>query len=514
MKAMLKNDRIFCKAPRAWLRAGGWLLFGFLLALSTVGTAQERASETLSLNTVLKSVTEYYPPYLSVLVERDIARGTVRHALGAMDLQTYLKLFQSPAGFYESTTAEAGFEQFTNLRGVTIYGNYRYTEGFLPDYYRSRRTNGGGTPTIGLRVPLLRDGAIDPRRAAIYRANIDQELADPYIQNQHLNLSLGAMRTYFHWLAAGRKLAITESLLNVAKERNEAIQTQITQGLMAPIAALENQQLVVSRELSTTKARRQLQAATAALSLFYRDGDSNPVLPSERQLPPAFPTPEPLPQETLSPALQYAASERPEVRLFELKLEQLDIDTRLFKNQLQPYLNAYVSAGQSLGDQLYKDTNEFEVEFGFEFKMPLQRRAAKGKLQVNQAKIDQLQLDAQLAMDQIATDVWDAHSAVRAAWEQIEQARTNVSLATQLHDVERDRFALGAVDFLTLQLREQSAFQARLTEIDVLRDYYVAVASLMVATGIDCRRLIEEADAHPIEIIHNLNPRSFSMRSP
>ncbi len=471
-----------------------------------ISNLAEESKPPLSLHDVLQSVTNQYPPYLAALIERDIASGRYRSALGAMDLQTYMKVFDNPTGFYESTTAEAGFEQFTPLRGATLFGGYQYTDGFLPDYYRNRRTDGGGTPMLGLRLPLLRDGSIDSRRAIIYKADLDRKLADPLIFKQHLDFTQAAMKAYYYWLATGLKYETTDSLLKIAKDRASAIQSQIERGLIAPIAQLENQQIVVSRELSAVKARRQLEAATVILSLFYRDANDAPILPSRSRIPKLFPPPRDLPPDTLSKTLTHASITRPEVRIYELELEKLNVDTRLFRNQLQPRLDAFAEASQSIGERLYKDTGEFELKLGIEFKMPLQRNKAKGKLQENAAKIEQWQQKTRFAMDRIATEVWDAHSAVNAAWEQVAQAKQNVDLANQLQEVEKDRFALGATDFLALQIREQTAFKARLTEVEVLQAYYSALANLITSAGIDCRTAATEGKPHPVEWLSTVPP--------
>lgn len=489
MKGMLSNPP----------QRSGYVSILLIFIWLHIASDAEEAPSPLTLHTVLQSVTNQYPPYLAALIERDIASGRYRSALGAMDLQTYLKVFDNPTGFYERTTAEAGFEQFTPIRGATLFGGYRYTDGLLPDYYRTERTDGGGTPMLGFRLPLLRDGRIDSRRASIYKADLDRKLADPLIFKQHLDFTQAAMKAYYYWLASGLKFATTETLLQIAKDRAGAIQSQIERGLVAPIAEIENQQVVVSRELSLVKARRQLEAATVVLSLFYRDENDKPVMAPRKSLPSVFPLPQNLPPDTLSKTLRHASMTRPEVRLYELELEKLNIDTRLFRNQLQPRLDAFAEASQSIGERLYKDTGEFELKLGIEFKMPLQRNVAKGKLQENAAKIEQWQQKTQFAMDRIATEVWDAHSAVSAAWEQVSQARQNVDLATQLHEVEKDRFKLGASDFLALQIREQTAFRARLTEVEILQNYYTALADLITASGIDCRTAAKPEKPHPVE---------------
>jgi hypothetical protein len=76
-------------------------------------------------------------------------------------------------------------------------------------------------------------------------------------------------------------------MLELAKARDEAIRTRVAEGLMAPVNQLENRQMILSRELATIEARRSFEAASTALSLFYRDSEEQPVrveidrLPSE-----------------------------------------------------------------------------------------------------------------------------------------------------------------------------------------------------------------------------------------
>ncbi|MCW5558926.1 MAG: hypothetical protein KIT22_13990, partial [Verrucomicrobiae bacterium] len=156
----------------------------------------------LRLEHVLGSITHQYPPLLAALIERDIAAGRLKSAGAAFDFNAFAKLFGTPHGYYESGTAEAGFEQFTGLWGSTFFGGYRYTGGDrLPDYYYNTRTEGGGQIRFGVDVPLLRDGSIDRRRAAVLKAQLDQKLADPLIARQRLDFVRAGTVAYGNWVA-------------------------------------------------------------------------------------------------------------------------------------------------------------------------------------------------------------------------------------------------------------------------------------------------------------------------
>lgn len=429
----------------------------------------------LALDDVLRSVTNQYPPLLSALIERDIANGRLRSAQGVFDFNVFAKAFGNPTGYYESRTLDAGFEQFLGAWGSSVFGGYRLTRGTLPDYDKNR-TQPDGEPRLGVRIPLLRDGSIDRRRAALLQARLDRELADPFIQRQQLDFIRAAAFAYWQWLGAGQRLAIAEELLRVAISRGAALTNQANAGLVRPIVLTDNQRLVVSRQLGVVQARRRFEAAAIALSLFHRDTLGNPLPPGRQQLPAAFPNVAQPDASRVEPDTVAARVQRPELRRIRLQRERADIDRRLAKNNLLPNLDVGAAVSQDLGSQRYRDKGELEVEAGVEFKLPLQRRDAQGRLQAAEAQIERLGAEEAFARDRIAADIRDAFSAWEAAFEQARQTRLNVQLASELEEAEKTLFERGAADLLALQIREQATFEARVLEADALAEYFRARA--------------------------------------
>jgi cobalt-zinc-cadmium efflux system outer membrane protein len=479
-----------------WLVLGllGSLLFGSasvgLQAAQSppAGAATETPHSTpatsapLTLHEVLDSVRQQYPPMLAALIERDVAAGRLQSARGTFDFQFFSRLFDAPSGYYQSTTVDSGFEQFTGIWGSTLFGGYRITSGgLLPDYEKSR-TQGSGEPRIGFRLPLLRDGSIDRRRATLIKARLDKELADPVIHRQQLDFIRAATAGYYGWLAAGERLRLSEALLRIARERMDALKTQSESGLIPRIVLTDNRRLIVSRELAVVQARRRFEAAGLALSLFHRDSRDNPTVATRDRLPPLLPTPEGPEASLLQQDLQRALTTRPELKRLSLTQEKLEVDRRLAKNQLLPNLDAGVSASRDYGDRRYKDQTEAEVQVGVELRVPLQRREAKGRVAEVDAQLEQVTREQQFARDRIQTEVRDSFSAWSAAHEQTVQARINVQLAVELQEAETERFARGASDLLALQLREQAAFDAQVSAVDIDADCFRAQADYRAAT--------------------------------
>lgn len=447
--------------------------------------AKTNTSGVLLLDEVLSSVRTQYPPYLAALIEQDMANGRLRQALGSFDLQLGMGGALQPAGYYDGSTGYAMLEQPLSFWGGSVYGGYRLSSGFLPNYNKER-TGMDGEGVLGFRVPLLKDGVIDKRRATLWQARIDQELAEPIIRRQFIDFLRGATISYYTWVAAGQRLVLAEELLRVAKDRDSAIAEQVQRGASAPIVQVDNQRLVVSREIAVVQALRRFQAAAIELSLFYRKAETaEPVIAARTRLPKAFPA-HPAPRSSqLTADVAKALIFRPEIRRIELNMEKAGIDLRLARNSLLPSLEVGVQAAQALTDTTPRDIERTEIEAKIEFKVPLQRREAKGRVQVADAQIERLKNELLFARDRITADVQDSHSALKAAHDALMQTRRNVDLARQLADAENERLKQGATDLLALQIREQASFDARVLEVDALAEYFRALANYRASIAAD-----------------------------
>ncbi len=459
-------------------------MVALMIPFAGLEAAPEQKARPLLLPEVLQSVEKQYPPYLAALIEQDIANGRVRQALGSFDLNLNAGSSFAPAGYYDGQTGYAVLEQPLSTWGGSVYGGYRLSSGFLPNYNKER-TSVDGEGLLGFRIPLLRDGTIDRRRASLWQARIDQELADPIILRQYLDFVRAATISYYGWLAAGQRLTLSESLLRVARDRDSAIAEQVKNGASAPIVQVDNQRLVVSREIAVVQASRRFQAATIELSLFYRDSrTAEPILARRSRVPSTFPDHNRPGESQLTADIAQALIFRPEIRRIELTLEKTGIDLRLAKNNLLPSLEVGVQAAQGLNGRSPRDIERTEVEAKIEFKVPLQRREAKGRVDVAQAQIDRLNQEMRFARERIAADVRDAHSALHAAHEVLQQTRRNVDLAQQLANAEGERMKQGATDLLALQIREQASFDAKVLEVEAQAEYFRALANYRAAIAL------------------------------
>lgn len=437
----------------------------------------------LLLSEVTESVGSLYPPLLAALIERDIAAGRLQSAQGTFDFNMFAKAFGTPAGFYDSRTVETGFEKFLGLWGSSVYGGYRLTEGdLLPDYYRTERTQENGELKIGIKVPLLRDGSIDKRRAAVIKARYDAALANPLIQRQEIDFTQAATNAYFNWLAAGNKLRLAQDQLNLARDRVDLLKAQVESGLVRRLVIIDNRRLVADREIEATRARRAFEAASLALSLFHRDDDMEPLITGMDRLPEEFPKVIDPKELIMTNDIRRAIELRPELKQLRIELAKIGIDIRQARNEMNPSLDASVFGEQSFGEEIYDDIEDLELKAMIELRMPLERREARGNRVVAESRQQQLLLGARFARERISTEVRNAHSAMIAAHEQIEVTKTNVMLAEELEAAEKEMFNQGASDFLAVQLREKSTFDARIKLVEAVKAFFVSLTAYQAAS--------------------------------
>lgn len=467
-----------------------WIPVALACSISLAAEAPKSAAKVLplSLSEVLSSVQSQYPPYLAALIEQDIANGRVRQAAGAFDLNLSAGGTFNLAGYYDGSTGYAMLEQPLPFWGGSVYGGYRLSSGFLPNYNKDR-TSMDGEGVLGFRIPLLRDGTIDRRRAALWQAQIDQELADPIILRQYLDFIRAASISYYQWTAAGQRFSLTEQLYRIATDRDGAIAEQVKNGASAPIIRIDNQRLMVSREIAVVQAKRRFEAATIELSLFLRTRDkAMPVMVDRARVPSSFGA-LPKVQDVQVPAdLARALNMRPELRRIDLMVKRIEIDKRLAKNNLLPNLDVGIEAGQFYGSGRPKDLERSEIEAKVELKVPLERNEAKGRIEVADATLARLENDRLFSRDRITADVKDSHSALAAAHQALEMTRKNVELAGLLEDAENERLKQGATDLLALQIREQASFDARVLEVDAQAELFRAYANYRAAIAADATK--------------------------
>ena len=119
---------------------------------------------------------------------------------------------------------------------------------------------------------------------------------------------------------------------------------------------------------------------------------------------------------------------------------------------------------------------------GFTFSVPLERRRARGKISQAQAELDALRQEQRRIEDQVEIELRNILLELDIALELMELAGQDVELSETMRRAEVRRFEQGASDFFLVNIREETAADARVRYYEALQRTRVAQANFDAAT--------------------------------
>jgi outer membrane protein TolC len=449
--------------------------------------------DPLDLETVLVSADVHFPMLIAVGLERDVRSAELRSSRGDFDTRLNVEGEARPVGFYESLGGEVGLEQPTRLWGARFFGGYRYGGGDFPSYDGDRLTDGSGEVSGGVRVPLLRGGPIDKARAGIDRRQIDLERVEPDVALERMQVRRDAARAYWQWVASGLALDVTERLLEVAVDRQSQIEGRVRRGAEAEIDLVDNERLIVDRQIRLRGTQRDFERATMTLSLYLRDEAGRPLAATRAHLPDGFPGEAALDREVVRADLERARKYHPLIRKLDLEIERFAVDERLAKNDTLPGVDFTLHGSRDFGSsEPGIDTtgklsaaprSETQVKALLRIELPIQQRAARGRLAVARLKAAQTEQRRRLERERIVVDVKRAVASLDAAYDQTVSARHNLALAERLRLAEERKLSLGTSNLIDVNIRELQAASAAQLLIEAQADYFFALADYEAASA-------------------------------
>lgn len=451
-----------------------------LLLMLCPGVASAQGAP-LTLDEVLRSSARSAPQIVEALARVRQADGRALSAEGAFDTVFDVDARSRVAGYYDGTVVEARATRPLTGNGGYVYGGYRASRGTFPVYEDQAYTNRLGEAKVGALFALLRDRVIDERRTRRSIAGTEADVARFESDMVAIGVQRRAVDAYQAWVAAGLRLRAYRDLLHLAERRRSAIGRLVTLGARPDILLVENDQNLVRRRALAVRAEQDVAGAANALSLYLRDEAGAPVTVSEDRLPEDAGA-----LAALSIATTRAGPvERPDYRAVLARIDQATSRLALAENDLSPRLDLRGEVGKDVGSVGLGGPNRtpLEAAVGFRFSVPLQNRAAKGRVAEARAEIEALGQRSRFLRDQIGVEVQGIVIAVGAAERLAAIADEERQLAERLATAERRRFELGSADFFLVNQREETATDARVRLVDAQARIASARAELAAATA-------------------------------
>ena len=434
---------------------------------------------------VLRSSSLTFPSILESFEREAAARSDQLVADGAFDLILKGEAYDRVTGTFSGGYAEVGARQPLADMGAELYGTYRLSDGRFPIYENIYNTNQAGEFKVGGLLSLLRNRRIDQRRFNVTDSEIAAGQARLDVVLVQLNVQHEALKAYWRWVAAGREIRVYEELLEIAEARTIGISRQVREGASPRIALTENEQNVIRRRTLLAEAQRNFETAANSLSYYLRGSDGQLIVPTRQNLPEmealaGLPDMQSLIAQKRSDILE----NRPELQNFRLAIQRAENKVALRQNDLQPQLDLSVELSRDFGavgdgGPTFDST---DTVVGVTFTVPLQRREARGRLQRAEAELREIELRERRVADQIQVELDNILANLNAALRLADLAEDEVVQANTMVTAERRRFSLGAGDFFLVNLREESAADARIRQIRADLRGRLATASYNAAT--------------------------------
>ena len=418
----------------------------------------------LELSQVLESVDKSYPLLLAVQQELELTGGDLLAARGGFDSRLFARGEAAPTGYYDRYTTDLGIEQPTRIWGSRLYAGYRLGRGDFSADLGGVQTNEDGEVRAGLEIPLLKDGYVDAARTNLRASEIRRRGAEPRIQIRRLEIVRQASDAYWNWIAMGLNVDVERHLLEAAEDRRSQLEGRAARGAIPTIQVVDNERLIVDRQIRLRGAERDAIDAAVTLSLFFRDENGEMSIPDHARLPRDFPVEAFWDDDRLQADIERASARHPILRDLELRREGLLATLALNRNALLPDLRLGVEGSQDLGKSSagIDSTGSFsnnpkddtEVKATVRFELPALQRGARGRVAINRAELIRLEQETRYARDAIEAETRRAMAALQAAFDQTRLARKNYALSAQLQLGEERKFELGSSNLIDVNIRE------------------------------------------------------------
>ncbi|RUR24280.1 TolC family protein [Legionella qingyii] len=436
------------------------LILGFCyLLLSTVCIANE--PHKLTLDKVLQSVTLYYPKIKIARLEITKAQGAHLSALGTFDPSLDASSRSQPAGGYINNYGDTQLTVPTFYNGVKLFAGYRNGNGNWPIYYQNYLTNSGGEYRAGLSLPLLRDRLIDKERTNLLTTAESIEMKKHDAEAIKIKIYQETIKAYWQWVEAGLQLKTFRQLLKLAQKRQHAIEQQANQGDLPKLAITENLQQIVQREQLLNQGKMIFEQAGINLSLYYRDEQGNPKIPSENSLPSQVLT---NPRQLTSGLSQLA--HHPSLKKLENYSRIIKLKRDLAQNELLPNLDATAYTFKQNGTGGYPLLLPEAAFIGVSFKFPVLQREAKGKLIRTQSELYQIRAEQKFMYEQLKNELTNLYIGIKRIHQQVAFLKKEYHLAFKVQQGETQKFHEGDSTLFLVNQREQATTQVKLNWIN------------------------------------------------
>lgn len=342
-----------------------------------------------------------------------------------------------------------------------------------------------GIWSLGINVPLGKGLIIDERRAEVGKAEIYANVTEQEQTIMINELILEAILAYQSWQLADSKVQIFQAGVDFATARYENVIGSFINGDKPAIDTLEAKIAIQGRQQALLQAQQAESNSKIALQNFlWQEGyvplELVPGVRPEANEPSLF-------QDwvdSLSVFTVEIVETHPELQLYVFKLDQLDIDQRLNKENLKPDVN--ISFNPLIGsteDNLFRAYDVNDYKLGASVAYPLFTRKERGKVQITDIKIKETQSQRDLKRQDLITKLNTYLNNSNALREQLLLIEETTDNYASLVNAENQKFQFGESSLFLINSREQKLLESQMKVVESIFKLQKNNLSYLFLTG-------------------------------
>jgi len=363
--------------------------------------------------------------------------------------------------------------------GIDVQAGYERTSGeflnqenFLP---------GTGLLSAGISVPIGRGLFFDERRKMVEEAKLiaqENTLKQTEIINK---VMFSANKAYVNWQLNFFNIIVTERARDISLQTFQNTRAAFIEGDKTAVDTLEYQLYLDSRTAAILKAEQDYFIATQQLNLqLWQDG----MIPLELE-------DDIIPEEidtdlwielitTYRLDFENQAAQVTQIQQLDIESNKLQLDRRLFKENLKPELDINLNPLLRLDNNnqfLSYTLDDYKV--GASFYYPILNRKARGDLKIIDIAQQELQIEQSNLLQNIKLQATALTNNLNSLEEQLSLAAKNEVTAAQLLEAETIKFNIGESSLFILNIREQSKLNYELKKLKVIKEILYNRAEFM-----------------------------------
>lgn len=456
-----------------------------LLILCTQALVAQDSVHTLSARQVMEIVKRYHPVALQAGILVEQAKADLVSARGQFDPvfenEAAQKTFEGTA-YYSYNRPEISIPTWF---GIEVKAGLEYLSGNRTDPVDTK----GESSYLGISIPLAKNLLMDKRRAALQSAKIFRQASVAERRNMLNQLMLDALKSYWSWVKEYQLYQVMNEAVAINENRFRWVRSAYQLGDRAAIDTTEVLAQWQQFELLRSQAWLNFQNAGLELSVYLWTAGAQPY-----ELPSNIIPQEPLREisvmnqsvPVLNELLNAAVSNHPELRLYQYKLQALNIERKLKFQELLPVVNfRYNQLGRGYDVWKTATSQYFEnnYRYGLSIAVPLRLSQGRGEYKKARLKINYAELELEQKKRQVENKVRSYFNELLALKEQVKWQEQSWRNYLQLQRAEELRFRSGESSLFLVNARETKALEALQKLLELKAKYFVSENTVRWAAG-------------------------------